>query len=302
VFLVLKRTGLFKGKIILSFHLSDIQYALSTKGVERRLWRILLRGADHIVAVSRYCSANILEIDSSIAKKIVTIRNGADLALFSSGGDGAAGRYWGPRQEKSIVSVGAFIPRKGHDTLVRAFGHLLEFVPNARLTIVGGNNPEIKSLRQLIDSLELTGKVRICTDVPHEQIPAFLSQAELFVLASRGEGHPLAVVEAGAVGLPIICTDAPWSQELISDGVTGRLVASGDEYALASAMADLLIHTREAQQMAVRFHDYVRKNLTWEQAYKKYVQLDCVSRQHDVGVLSRGELKDQGQHTFEPRP
>jgi hypothetical protein len=61
---------------------------------------------------------------------------------------------------------------------------------------------------------------------------------------------------------------------LISDGVTGRLVAVGDEYALASAMADLLLHPGKTHQMAIRFQEYVRKNLSWEQTYKKYLQFD----------------------------
>lgn len=273
-FVILKRTRLFNGKIILSFHQSDILSALSTKGAERRLWRILLQGADRIVVVSDDSAAKILKLDSSIAEKLATIPNGVDLTLFSSGSSGAAVPSPGPQEEKTIVSVGKFIPLKGHDALVRAFSRSLEAVPNARLTIIGGDGPELEPLRHLIHSLGLTDKIRICKDVPHEEIPALLSQAQLFVLASRQEGHPLAVVEAGAAGLPIVCTQGAWSRELISDGVTGRLVALGDERALASAMADLLIHPREAQQMALRFHDYVRENLTWEQAYKKYVQLE----------------------------
>jgi glycosyltransferase involved in cell wall biosynthesis len=81
------------------------------------------------------------------------------------------------------------------------------------------------------------------------------------------------VVEAGAAGLPIVCTQGAWSQELITDGLTGRLFAQGDERALAAAMADLFTNNKEARQMAARFHEYVKKNLTWEHSYKKYLQL-----------------------------
>jgi glycosyltransferase involved in cell wall biosynthesis len=286
VFLILKKTGLFKGKIILSFHLSDIQGALATNGVERKLWRILLRGADHSVVVSRDSAANLLKLDSSIADKLVTIPNGVDLALFPLRDRGVTAGYSGFPQERTIVSVGAFLPRKGHDVLIRAFRYVLELVPDARLIIVGGDGPEVDPLRSLINSLALNDKIRICKDVPHEQIPTLLCQAQLFVLASRQEGHPLAVVEAGAAGLPIVCTQGAWSRELISDGVTGRLVPLGDERALASAMVDLLIHPREAQRMASRFHDYVKKNLGFENTYRKYLQLDRehVSCEHSVGV------------------
>jgi glycosyltransferase involved in cell wall biosynthesis len=272
-FLVLKKLKLFNGKLILSFHQSDLVHALSTKGGERKLWRILLRGVDHIVVVSKDSAANVLKFDSSIAQKLSTVPNGVDLDLFCSREDGALARSSSSHQEKMIVSVGKFAPLKGHDVLIRAFGYLLKSVPDARLMIVGGDGSEFEPLRQLIDSLALTDRVRLCKDVPHEQIPAILSQAQLFVLASRQEGHPLAVVEAGAAGLPIVCTEGAWSQELISDGVTGRLVAQGDERGLASAMAGLLSNKKEAQQMAARFHEYVKKNLTWGQACEKYRQL-----------------------------
>ncbi|HEY2645790.1 MAG TPA: glycosyltransferase family 4 protein [Candidatus Acidoferrales bacterium] len=272
-FLILKKIKLFNGELILSFHLSDIKASQSAQGVERWLWRILLRGADSIVAVSDDSGANILRLDPSIAKKLVTIRNGVDLALFSSSDAAATAQHLAPGHEKTVLSVGAFIPRKGHDVLVRAFDLLLQTVPDARLTIVGGDGSEFEPLGRLIDSLGLNDKIRLCKDVPHDQIPAFLSQSQLFVLASLQEGHPLAVVEAGAAGLPIVCTQGAWSQELITDGLTGRLFAQGDERALAAAMADLFTNNKEARQMAARFHEYVKKNLTWEHSYKKYLQL-----------------------------
>lgn len=273
LFLILKRVNLFNGKLILSFHLSDIRAALSAQGLEKWLWRILLRGADRIVVVSDDSAANILKLDSGVAKKLVTIHNGVDLVLFSSRGEVAVAISLDAPHERTVLSVGAFIPRKGHDILIRAFGMLLRSVPDARLIIVGGDGPEFDPLRRLIESLALTEKIRLCKDVPHERVPAFLSEAQLFVLASRQEGHPLAVVEAGAAGLPIVCTQAAWSQELISDGVTGRLAPQGDERALAAAMADLLTNKKEAQQMAARFHEYVKKNLTWEHSYKRYLEL-----------------------------
>src|SRR6266576_3259281 len=63
LFLVLKKLGLFTGKIILSFHLSDVRDALSTKGRERNLWRMLLRSADHIVVDSDDLAKDVLTLD-----------------------------------------------------------------------------------------------------------------------------------------------------------------------------------------------------------------------------------------------
>ncbi len=280
LFVVLKKLHLINGKIILSFHLSDVRGALTTRGYERKLWRILLRGADHIVVVSNNLAMDVLALDPSVAERVTTIYNGVDLAAFARGEPAPRSQFLVPDPGKTILSIGAFILRKGHDVLVRAFGYVLAKLPDARLVLVGGDGPEIEPLRQLISSLSLTDKVTICKDIPHERIPIFLSQAQLFVLASRQEGNPLAVIEAGAAGLPVVCTRTTGSHELISDRVTGRLVDVDDEYALAEAMIDLLTHPGEARQMAAKFHEYVKRNLNWGRTYEKYIQLagDGVSR------------------------
>ena len=272
-FVALKKLNLFKGKIILSFHLSDVRGALTTSGYERKLWRMLLRGADHIVVVSNDLAKDVLALDPMVAAKVVIVYNGVDLAAFARDGREPRSQFSATDPGKTILSIGAFIPRKGHDILVRAFGHVLSKVPDARLVLVGGDGPEIEPLRQLINSKALADKVVICKDVSHERIPIFLSQAQLFVLASHHEGNPLAVIEAGAAGLPVVCTRTTGSHELIADRVTGRLVEVNDEYALAEAMIDLLTRPGEALRMAAKFHEHVKRNMTWRHTYDKYLLL-----------------------------
>jgi glycogen(starch) synthase len=121
--------------------------------------------------------------------------------------------------------------------------------------------------------MSLAHSVSIFKDVPHERIPEFLSQAQLFVLASRRESFGLVVTEAAAAKVPVVCTNAEGLRELITDGVTGRLVDVDDHIALADAIVEVLTHPNEAQEMAVKFYEHVRSNLTWDQAYEKYIQL-----------------------------
>jgi len=289
LFGALKKLRLFKGKIILSFHLSDVQNALSTTGLERALWEWLLRGADHIVVVSDDLAKDVLALDPTVSTKITTIHNGVDLAKFALPEQKKTAPLIIPSSDKNVLSVGAFVPRKGHDILVRAFDHVLSKVPEACLIIVGGDGPEIQPIRKLINSMSLAHKVKIFKDVPHERIPAFLSQAQLFVLASRREGHPLAVIEAAAAKVPVVCTRAEGLRELITDRVNGLLVDIDDEHTLADAMADLLTHPGEAQRMAARFHEHVKNNLTWGHTYQKYLQLAGDSVRHDVPNAKSGK-------------
>jgi colanic acid/amylovoran biosynthesis glycosyltransferase len=271
--LALKKLRLYRGKIILSFHLSDVDWALSTRGQERRLWRLLLRGADYIVIVSEHLAKGILELDPGVATKIRTIRNGVDFEAFCSTGQFQGEQTYAPDARYNILSIGAFVRRKGHDVLVQAFRQVLIRIPEAKLTIVGGTGPEVESIRDLVRSMGMGEQVRITENIPHELIPKLFSQAQLFVLASRGEGHPLAVIEAGAAGLPVVCTRAEGIRQLISDRATGRLVDVDDEAALAQAIIDLLTDPAEARELGLAFHEHVRDNLTWGHTCRSYIDL-----------------------------
>jgi glycosyltransferase involved in cell wall biosynthesis len=279
LFVILKKLRLFRGMIILSFHLSDIRSASRTAGLERRLWKLVLRAADHVVVVSNDLGKDVLALESTAAGKITTVYNGVDLSLFGRADGELRTKSFDPDQGKSVVSVGAFLQRKGHEVLVRAFARVVKKIPDVRLIIIGGDGPEAEPLQNLIKTASLTDRVFLIKNVPHEQVPTYLFRANLFVLASREEGNPLAVIEAGAAGLPVIFTRKAGSRELINDGVTGRLVDVDDECALADAIIDLLEHPEEAQQMAANFYEYIKNNLSWEKTYAQYLRLATEMRE-----------------------
>ena len=289
VFTILKKLGLFDSEIILSFHNSDITNALQTSGLERRLWRVLLRRANRIVLVSNSLAPDLLSIEPRIAAKLTTIYNGVDVGLFSSR-DHVERSLSRQVARPTVISVASFLPIKGHDGLVRAFSSVVKRIPDARLLLVGHDGPAYQEVRVLIDKLALGDHVFLHKDVSHELIPGYLAQAQLFVLASHREGHPFAVMEAGAAGLPVICTRAIGSMELISDRITGRIVEVGNEHALAEVMIELLTNLQEAKRMAVAFHEFIKNNLTWRRTYEQYLQLACGGvRSHTLVAQSTEE-------------
>ena len=272
-FLILKKFGQFDGKLVLSFHGSDMRAVVFSTGLERRLWKILLRGADHIVVVSKSLGQSAITFEPKIAGKIRTIPNGVDIAMFASGRRDHQWQWAEAMRKYTVVSVGAFNTLKGHDVLLRAFSLVVKEIGEGRLLLIGATGPEIEKLRQLIDSLSLGDRVEILRDVPHEQIPTYLAQAMLFVLASRAEGFGMAAMEAGAAGLPVICTRATGLRELITDGVTGRLVEIDDHRALAGAIVELLRHPEEARRLAANLFDFVKHELTWQRTYQGYLEV-----------------------------
>jgi glycosyltransferase involved in cell wall biosynthesis len=83
----------------------------------------------------------------------------------------------------------------------------------------------------------------------------------------------LAVIEAGAAKLPVVCTRTCGLREVITDGVTGRLVGADDEDALTEAITNLLVHPEEAARLGTALNEYVKNHLTWVHTYEKYLHL-----------------------------
>jgi glycosyltransferase involved in cell wall biosynthesis len=285
-FSILRALRLFNGSLVLSFHLSDAHNANSTSGLERWLWRWLLSSADRIVTPTCDLYEPLLSIAPGIRSKLVTINNGVDFALCSSRPQDLD-RFPPELVGKPVIlSIGNFEARKGHDIVMRALVQVRRKWPSAALVIVGAARPYLSELERLRADLGMEGAVFFFENVPHEMLPCYLSRASLFALATESETFCLALLEAGAAGLPIVSTKAPGVVEVIKDGDTGRLVAVGDAHALAEAILETLDHPKEAAQRAAVFRQEIRDHLTWDHHYQKYQALYCQLRE---GVTRRSD-------------
>jgi glycosyltransferase involved in cell wall biosynthesis len=137
-----------------------------------------------------------------------------------------------------IVGVGRLSPEKGFDVLVRAFARIAPWFPDWTLQILG-TGPQRGQLEDLADSLGVRDNVRWAGWV--EEPESALLESGVFVLPSRYEGFPNALLEAMACGLPCIasaCDSGP--AEIIRDGVDGLLVPPENVDALADALRQLV--------------------------------------------------------------
>ncbi len=131
--------------------------------------------------------------------------------------------------------VANFTPKKDHAGLLEAHALLRRTEPEARLVLVG-LGPLEAELRERASHPDLAGSVVFTGsrgDVP-ELLPGF----DVFALGSRQEGLPVALMEAMAAGLPVVVTDVGGMPEIVTDGVEGRVVRSGDPAAFAAALAE----------------------------------------------------------------
>ena len=136
-----------------------------------------------------------------------------------------------------VGSIGGITAKKGHVHLVRAAAELAGRVPDVMVAIVG-LEVDPAPVRAAIAEAGLQGRVVLPGYRP--EAARFLRAFDVFALASLHEGMPVSLLEAMALGVPVVATRVGGVPEVVTSGRDGILVAAGDEAALASALGDLL--------------------------------------------------------------
>ncbi|MBI0299824.1 glycosyltransferase family 4 protein [Streptomyces sp. PRKS01-29] len=140
--------------------------------------------------------------------------------------------------EPVIAAAGRLVRGKRFDLLIDAFAEISAKFPAWRLRIYGGG-AEKERLAERIERLGLSGSAELMGS--RSPIEAEFAKASLVAVASDAESFGMTIVEAMRCGVPVVSTDCPLGPaEIIRDGVTGRLVPTGDKHALASALMELM--------------------------------------------------------------
>lgn len=135
-----------------------------------------------------------------------------------------------------LLSVARFDEQKDHESIIKAFFLVQKKMPDYQLWL-GGEGPKKFSLQRLVKRLGLKDKVKFLGWIND----SFMPKAAVFILSSKREGLPYALLEAMAAGLPVISTDTPFGpSEILENGRYGLLVSPGNVKALAKAILDIL--------------------------------------------------------------
>jgi glycosyltransferase involved in cell wall biosynthesis len=214
-----------------------------------------LASAQTVVTISEY-NRRFLVSTGTPANKIKVVPCGLDPREFS----GNKGRVPVPG---SIVSIGRLDPIKGFFYLVEACAILKARRVQFSCEIIG-EGPLRPQLERQILARGLTGKVRLLGALHQGQVRETLIRAELFVLPSvrtadgNQDGIPVALMEAMALGLPVISTRVSGIPELVIDRVSGLLVTPGSADELAAAIERLLVDSALREGLATRGSEMVR--------------------------------------------
>lgn len=171
-------------------------------------------------------------------------------------------------REDLIVAAGRLDENKNHVMLIHAFGRIAEEYPTVKLVIYGEGELRTK-LEMLIAEKGLTDRISMPGNV--NDIADRIGRARIFTLTSNTEGMPNSIMEAMALGIPVIATDCPCGgpATLIEHGVNGLLVPVGDAFALADAFRRIF-EDREFEQKLRENARRITETLAPEQVNKKW--------------------------------
>jgi len=216
-----------------------------------------------------------------LQKKLTVIPHGVDLNHFKPfpvNNDSFKQSFEIPKEATLVGLVAHLVPVKGHDLLIEA----ASLIPSIHLLFAGRMSHQDygAQLSNQAQALGIRDRVYFLGDVV--DVPGFLAQMDIIAMPSmkRGEGCPVALLEAMACAKACVATDVPGSRDIIEDGVSGLLVPAEDASALADAITRLVENKDLREQLGVAARKRVVEHFSIEKEVAAHEQLylDVMSR------------------------
>jgi glycosyltransferase involved in cell wall biosynthesis len=253
-------------------------------GYTRFLYRALYRRADRVICQTQAMAKDLAAELAIDEKQLAVLLNPVDVeAIRSAAKDDPAQQNDAPSSSAGphLLAVGRLSPEKGFDLLLQALILVRERFPLTKL-VIAGSGPEAASLKAMCRDLGLDASVRFAGQVDCPS--AYFREAAAFVLSSRHEGMPNALLEAAAGGLPIVATPASGGVvDLLRDQPGVWLAAEISSQALAASLLAALEALQHGERFAHRFIEPFRI----DHAIHAYEDLiDTVLRDKQISLQS----------------
>jgi glycosyltransferase involved in cell wall biosynthesis len=219
-----------------------IPYSVKARGADIHHWATNPATRDAVLAAG-HGAAGLLAVSAAMkadmaalglpAEKISVHYTGVDLDRFRPL-DRAQAKAAQGLSGPVIATLGSLIPRKGQSLVIEA----LKEIPDATLLLIG-EGPDRPALAALAERLGLGGRVRLLGNLPHGDLPGWLSACDVMALPSASEGLANAWVESLACGVPVVISEAGGARELVDHPAYGRITAR-EPAAIADAVKALL--------------------------------------------------------------
>ncbi len=242
--------------LIVHFHGSDIHTHRFIKQYQLE-YAQLFAHANAIIIVSTLQQKIVAQMGCD-ATKIHHIACGADLSFARL-----------PRPDFNsnpiYIAIGRLVAKKSPMNTIRAFAQIQSSVPNARLLLIG-DGPLMNDCKKLVSELDCTSIIDLCGAKPHDEVVKALGTAYCFVQHSvtaadgDSEGTPVAILEAGLAGLPVVATRHAGIADVVIPNKTGFLVAENDVTAMAARMLQLANDKDLCRRMSLAATEHITTN------------------------------------------
>ncbi len=252
--------------------------------------RLTFRLCDRAIAVSDAVRRKLIDDGYPDESRLEVIYNGVDLSRFYIG-KRAQHIVTGPPAVYGPMIVGTVArlsPEKSLETLIRAMLKVTRVFPKARC-IIAGDGPMSESLQKLAAEL---GLEESCIFTGYrDDVPSLLSVMDVFVLTSTVEGLPTSLLEAMAMGKPVVATRVGGVPEIVEDGNSGILIEPGDEKRIAEAIITLLKDRDMRRCMGMAGRERVKNNFDLNLTTKRIEELylKALSEKNVVPSRTAGE-------------
>ena len=240
----------------------------------------MFRIAAAVVVVSRHMRQQIISLGAP-AEKVHHVPCGMNERMFHGSEPAKAAAVF--------LTTGRFVDKKAPHLMLLAFQKVLRQVPEAKLIMVGAGHLWDSSIA-LARSLKIEDSVTFAGVKSHQDVAQLMREARAFVqhsitpVSGDSEGTPVAVMEAGGSGLPVVATRHGGIPDVVEDGVTGFLVEEYEIDAMAERMARLACDPALAARMGQAARDRVLKDFTLERTVKSLDEIIRQAAQKRTGV------------------
>jgi len=253
---ILRELGLLQGKLCTVFHGFDLTGYLQQEG--ENVYNDLFQQGELFLPISHRWQHKLLELGCP-SEKIQVHHMGINCEKFT----------FTPRQMPAdgitrLVSVCRLVEKKGIEYGIRAIAQVKEQAPNVQYTIIG-DGPLKSELEALIADLKVSETVQLVGWKQRDEVIEILNQSQIFlapsVTARNGdqEGIPVALMEAMAMGMPVVSTFHSGIPELVEDGISGYLTPERDVTGLADKISTLIRNSKLWKEIGQEGYQKVEK-------------------------------------------
>jgi glycosyltransferase involved in cell wall biosynthesis len=256
---------------VLTLHRGDVLGLPTLRWPDQRLTRSAIDGADCVVAVSNWLAAEAAStLGGTLSLKVIP--NGVDIKEIDALQDPQFGTAGGSQlPDEFFLMVSNVTHYKAQDVLIRAWRLVNQRHPGLELLIVGERRELWDRCVQLIEQLGCERSVKMLGPLPRSTAINLMYRANAVIIPSRSEGLPYVLLEAGAVGVPVICSDIGPFTEVVQNESTAFVVPVENVEALAEAVHRVMEAPERAHEMGRALSANVRSDYSAPQMARNYL-------------------------------